>query len=145
MKKIIAVLLSVLVIFSTVSLVCFAQDEEEPMTYYTITFVDHDGTTLGTRMIVEGGVIDAPENPVRANTKEVEYIFKGWSSDGGKTVYAPKTLPIATADVTYTAIYAEEKIDTDTFTFWKFVQSVFARINMIFEYFFNIFDRTWND
>ena len=142
MKKIIAVLLSVLMLFSVTSIACFAE-EEEPMTYHTITFVDHDGTVLGTRKIVDGGVVDAPANPSRENTKEVEYTFKGWSSDEGKTVYAPKTLPIATADVTYTAIYAEEKIG-DTFTFWNFVESVFARINMIFQYFYEIFDRTWN-
>lgn len=143
MKKIIAVLLSVLMLFSTVSAVCFAADEtEEPMTYYTITFVDHDGTVLGTRKIVEGGIIDAPENPVRANTKEVEYTFKGWSADGGKNTYAPKTLPRATGDITYTAIYAEERLDADNgLTFWKLIQSIFARINMIFEYFFNIFEK----
>lgn len=141
MKKIIAVLLSVLMLFSAVSVVCFAEGEtEEPMTYYTITFVDYDGKVLGTRKIVENGIIDAPENPVRENTKEVEYTFKGWSSDGGVTTYAPKTLPLATGDITYTAIYAEEKIE-DTFTFWNLVQSIFARINMIFEYFFNIFEK----
>lgn len=141
MKKIIAVLLSVLMLFSAVSVVCFAEGETEgPMTYYTITFVDYDGEVLGTRKIVENGIIDAPENPVRENTKEVEYTFKGWSSDGGVTTYAPKTLPLATGDITYTAIYAEEKIE-NTFTFWNLVQSIFARINMIFEYFFNIFEK----
>lgn len=143
MKKIIAVLLSVLMLFSAFSIVCFAE-EETPETYYTISFLDYDGTVLGTRKIVENGVVDAPENPSRENTKEVEYIFKGWSADDGATVYAPKTLPIATADVTYTAVYAEDVIE-DTFTFWNFVQSIFDRINLIFEYFFRLFDMTWGE
>ena len=146
MKKIIAVLLSVLLLFSAFSVVSFAEGEDEEKPIYKITFVDYDGTPLGSRQVPQGEIISAPENPARAEDKEnkIEYIFKGWSADDGVTVYAPKTLPVATADATYTAVYAEDVIE-DTFTFWNFVQSIFDRINLIFEYFFRLFDMTWGD
>ena len=41
---------------------------------YTVTFVDHDGTTvLGTDTVVSGGTADIPANPTRSG-----YIFAGW-------------------------------------------------------------------
>ena len=104
MKKIIAVLLSVLLLFSALSVVSFAEGEDEEKPIYKITFVDYDGT-----------------------------------SDGGATTYSGNTLPLATADVTYTAVYAENK-KGDNLTFWQLVASIFARINKIFEYFNKIFD-----
>lgn len=141
MKKIIAVLLSVLVLFSALSIASFAEGEVEEKPVYTITFVDYDGTHLGSRKVPQGEIISAPENPARAEDKEnkIEYIFKGWSSDGGATTYSGNTLPIATADVTYTAVYAENK-KSENLTFWQLVASIFRRINMIFEYFDKIFD-----
>lgn len=44
------------------------------------------------------------------------------------------------ADGTVFVAQYEEKDTGDTTTFWEFVQSVFARINMIFEYFAAIFN-----
>ena len=83
--------------------------------------------------------------PARAEDKEnkIEYIFKGWSADGGATTYSGNTLPLATADVTYTAVYAENK-KGDNLTFWQLVASIFARINKIFEYFNKLFDFDFN-
>lgn len=135
MKKIIAVLLSVLMLFSVFGATVYAAEGD----YYTVKFVDFDGTELGSRQVIHGGIISAPENPSRENTEEVEYIFKGWSSDEGKTVYSANTLPLATADVTYTAVYAENEVGNYQ-TFWGFVKSIFERINMIFEYFYKIFE-----
>lgn len=41
---------------------------------YTVTFVDHDGTTvLGIDTVVSGGMADLPTNPTRSG-----YIFAGW-------------------------------------------------------------------
>ncbi len=40
---------------------------------YTVTFVDYDGTTLGTQSVEYGRAATAPENPTRAG-----YIFAGW-------------------------------------------------------------------
>lgn len=143
MKKIIAVLLSVLVLFSAVGVAAFAEGESEKQDYYTITFVDYDGKVLGTRQVLYGGIVMAPANPTRENTDEYEYVFKGWSADGGKTVYHENTIPNAVADVTYTAIYSETAVK-DYMTFWDLVGSIFTRINMIFEYFFKIFDFDFN-
>lgn len=145
MKKIIAVLLSVLLLFSAFSVVSFAEGEDEEKPIYKITFVDYDGTPLGSRQVPQGGIISAPENPARAEDKEnkIEYIFKGWSADGGATTYSGNTLPLATADVTYTAVYAENK-KGDNLTFWQLVASIFARINKIFEYFNKLFDFDFN-
>ena len=145
MKKIIAVLLSVLLLFSALSVVSFAEGEVEEKPIYKITFVDYDGTPLGSRQVPQGGIISAPENPARAEDKEnkIEYIFKGWSSDGGAPTYSGNTLPLATADVTYTAVYAENK-KGDNLTFWQLVASIFARINKIFEYFNKLFDFDFN-
>ena len=144
MKKIIAVLLSVIMLFSVVSIAVFAEGEEDVKTYYTITFVDYDGTHLGSRQVAEGGIVDAPENPSRAATDKTEYIFKGWkSSNGDENVYSGPTLPRATEDVTYTAVYAEKEIK-EYLTFWKLVASVLERINKIFEYFNKIFDFDFN-
>ena len=141
MKKIIAVSLSVLVLFSALSVVSFADGEAEEKPVYTITFVDYDGTPLGSRQVPHGEIISAPENPARAEDKEnkIEYIFKGWSSDGGATTYSANTLPVATADVTYTAVYAENKRG-DNLTLFQLIASIFARINKIFEYFDKLFD-----
>ena len=139
MKKIIAVLLSVLVLFSAVSVGAFAEDETDVQTYYTITFVDYNGEKIASRQVEHGKVVNAPANPSRESTEKTEYIFKGWSADDGVTVYSGNTLPVATADVTYTAVYAEKEIK-ETLTFWKLVASILKRINMIFEYFNKIFD-----
>lgn len=143
MKKALSLLLSVLVIFSCMSVAVFAEDETPaPSVYYTIKFVDWDGKKIGEDVIArKGDVVPAPANPTRtSDNKKVEYIFKGWSSDGGKTIYHAGTIPVATEDVTYTAIYAENN-KSDNLTFWELVRSIFARINQIFEYFAKIFGR----
>lgn len=145
MKKALSLLLSVLMIFSCMTVAVFAEDEATPV-YYTIRFVDwdwdgSDETTLARETVKAGDIVTAPANPTReSEDKKIEYVFKGWSADGGKTIYHAGTIPIATEDVTYTAVYAENK-KSDNLTFWQLVQSIFARINQIFEYFAEIFGR----
>ena len=139
MKKALSLLLSVLMIFSCMTVAVFAEDATPA--YYTVKFVDWDGTLLTSTPYSPGEVVTAPANPTRtSDDKKVEYVFKGWSADGGNTIYHAGTIPIATEDVTYTAVYAENK-KSDNLTFWQLVQSVFARINQIFEYFAEIFGR----
>ena len=142
MKKALSLLLSVLMIFSCMSVAVFAEDGTlVPPTSYTILFVDWDGTVLESKVVKAGDIVTAPANPTRtSDNKKIEYIFKGWSSDDGKTIYHAGTIPIATEDVTYTAIYAENN-KSDIITFWELVRSIFARINQIFEYFNEIFGR----
>lgn len=142
MKKALSLLLSVLMIFSCMSVAVFAEDEvPAPAANYTVKFVDWNGTVLQSSTVAHGAIVAAPANPTRtSDNKKVEYIFKGWSADGGNTLYHAGTIPVATEDVTYTAIYAENN-KSDTLTFWELVRSIFARINQIFEYFAEIFGR----
>lgn len=141
MKKALSLLLSVLMIFSCMTVAVFAEDKTPAPSYYTIQFVDWDGTVLQSGPYSHGEVVTAPANPTKASEdKNVEYVFKGWSADGGNTIYHAGTIPIATGDVTYTAVYAENK-KSSNLTFWQLVQSIFARINKIFEYFNEIFGR----
>ncbi len=138
MKKLISVILAVLMLFSTVSVVAFAEGEGDK--FYTIRFVDYDGSEIKTMTAQEGAIIPAPENPTREATEKCEYTFKGWSADGGQTIYYQTTIPIATEDVIYMAVYSEnEKVEV--LTFWAFVSSIFERINQIFEYFHDLFTR----
>lgn len=146
MKKALSLLLSVLMIFSCMTVAVFAEDTPAQPTYYTIRFVDwdwdgSDTTVIQSTPVAAGEVVTAPANPTRtSDDKNVEYVFKGWSADGGNTIYHAGTIPLATEDVTYTAIYAESK-KSDNLTFWQLVRSIFERINKIFEYFAEIFGR----
>lgn len=135
MKKALSLLLTVLMLF-TIGAVTLAGAAEGDV--YTVRFVNYDGTELAVRTVTEGSIVKAPENPTREATETIEYVFKGWSADGGKTCYHESTIPLATSDVTYTAVYGEQKID-NSMTFWQFIQSIFDRINAIFEYFDRIF------
>lgn len=146
MKKTLSVLLALLMVMFTCSAVVYAQDEDQPAekASYTITFLDYDGKVIATRLVEEGGIVKAPENPTREKTDEYEYIFKGWSADNGETIYHASTMPLASADVTYKAIYSEQKIE-EPFTLMKFIASIFQRINAVFEYFARIFGRVGRD
>ena len=42
-------------------------------TYYTVEFVDWNGTVLSTQQVIEGGAASAPANPTREG-----YTFTGW-------------------------------------------------------------------
>ena len=50
------------------------EEPENPITYYTVTFKDYDGTVLSTQTVEEGYDAIAPADPTRDG-----YIFKGWS------------------------------------------------------------------
>ena len=80
--------------------------------------------------------------------KKVNYIFECWKNyktgERRDTSGIP-AVPKAAAgeeqitEVIYVAVFAEEDI-METQTFWAFVQTIFARINMIFEYFAKVFE-----
>lgn len=138
MKKVLSVFLAVLMIvtcFSTV--LSFAADDD----VYTITFVDDEGRVIATRTVTYYGTVKAPENPTKLSTEEYEYVFKGWSDGESDVLYHATTIPNATKDVTYTAVFSEQKIPGNGQTVMTFIRSIFARINIIFEYFFRIFSR----
>lgn len=144
MKKALSLFLAVLMIFSVCgATLAFAADGT-----YTVTFVDYDNSIVNTVTVADGNTTKAPENPSRENVTaedgtEYEYIFKGWAKvvDGKadeSVLYHETTIPAVTEDVTYIAVYSEQEV-TPIITFWNLVESIFARLNMIFEYFAKVF------
>ena len=70
-----------------------APEPDPTINYYTVTFVDWDGTVLKTQSVKEGGSATAPANPTRPG-----YVFNGWD---------PADFSNITADLTVTATYVE--------------------------------------
>ncbi|MBR2936813.1 MAG: InlB B-repeat-containing protein, partial [Paludibacteraceae bacterium] len=69
---------------------------EKIIIYYTITFVNEDGTVLQTSQVAEGEMpVYTGETPTKQETAEFRYFFESWT---------PEIVP-ATADATYTATY----------------------------------------
>ena len=68
--------------------------------YYTITFVNEDGTVLQTSQVAEGEIpVYTGETPTKATTVEYTYTFIGWTPE----------LVRVTTDATYTATYTATK------------------------------------
>lgn len=134
MKKTLALILAILVAVSMFSFATFAADGK-----VTIIFVN-DGAEYSKVEVPEGVDVGiyVPENPSKAPTDKAEYIFKGWQNLNGGDIYV-NDFPAATEDATYIAVYSEKEIK-ETQSFWNFIESIFARINLIFEYFAAIFD-----
>jgi len=78
-------------------------------TYYTVTFVDHDGSVLGTAEVASGEAATAPVDPVRDG-----YTFTGWDVPFDNV----------TADLKVTAQYKKNEVTYDGPTF--VVESVTA-------------------
>ncbi len=143
MKKALSVVLSVLVIFSMLGVMAFAADEPP----ITVKFVDYDGSIIKEIKVTPGTILTpyVPEAPERADTEDTDYSFIGWKAEDGKTYHA-STFPTptlaegeTTKEIIYTADYSE-KDTTGYQSFFKFLESIFERINLIFEYFARWFD-----
>ncbi len=151
MKKALSVILSVLVIFSMLGMAAAAADEN----LVTIKFVIREegkedivlrelkaapGVNFVDR-IVAGGDMEIGV-PHKASTETTEYIFKHWvNAETGEITYTGN-VPAAKegqTEITYVAVFAEEEIKENQ-TLWAFIQSLFERINMIFEYFAKVFE-----
>ena len=89
----------------TADLTVTAQYEEIPIVYYTVTFLDWDGTFLFSEKVEEGRDAKGTEvTPTREG-----YTFTGWS----------KPITNITADLTVIALYEEVKVYyTVTFLDW---------------------------
>lgn len=130
-------------IFSACSVLAFAEGEEE-VTTYTVTFLNDDGTTIEVRTgLASGAKIKAPEDPTKEADENYTYIFKYWAvyKDGvldESQHYYPSAIPKVTEDATYMAVYSAQEVK-EILTFWELVQSFFARLNALFEYFAKIF------
>lgn len=82
---------------------------------------------------------DADDFPTRKETKTYKFMnFVSESDPTYKLDFRGSGTDVFTEDVTFVAEYEIE--DTGEYTtFWEFIQSIFARINIIFEYFSQIF------
>ena len=73
---------------------------------YTVTWKNGEDIIETDEKVIEG---DTPtydgETPEKDSDEDYAYVFKGWTSDGGTTVYTAETLPAVTEDVTYTAVF----------------------------------------
>ncbi len=140
MKKIIALLLSVLMLLSAVCVFAAAEDEEpaaEPAATYTIVYVVN-GATIKTVQVAEGEKPEAPEEPQPYTDADGKiWEFHGWissvESDPEKRYY-PGTMPPATCDVTYTAEFyiTYEPSQKPTVTLFAFLQGIFQNLTKIF-------------
>ena len=75
--------------------------------YFTIRFVDEDGTLLESDKVKEGEVpVYGGDTPTKAGNAQYTYTFKGWD----------KALVAATAHATYTATYTQT-VNKYTITF----------------------------
>ena len=72
-------------------------------TYYTVNFVDYDGTILSTQRVKEGESAVAPEDPTREG-----YRFTGWDKD----------FTNVTSDLRVMATYEALPVYTVTFADW---------------------------
>lgn len=152
MKKALALLLSVLMIFSMVGVMAYAEDTTdpaEPTEEELVTVIFKDGDVILKTIKVKPGIIItayAPENPEKPDTETTRYTFKGWQSSVDGEIYYRSTLctpqDASVKEIVYTAVYSEKDISGRQ-TLWEFIGSIFTRINMIFEYFAKIFG--WDD
>ena len=73
---------------------------------YTVTWVDDDGNTLKTDTVAYGTTPTYDGTPHTKTTADgKKYAFAGWTD--GTNTYTPNSLPNATGDVTYTAVFEE--------------------------------------
>lgn len=147
MKKTLAVLLSVLVAFSMFAVVASAADTVK------VTFVN-GGETIKELTVAAGTAIipdlvpevareyKAEVTDENGNTAEYKYTFKGWKSSVDGNIYYDSGIPTpdgSVASITYTAEYSAENY-SERQSFWNFIESIFERLNMLFEYFATIFN-----
>ena len=150
MKKALAVLLSVLVMFSMLGVVAFAQEEapEGADKLIFVKFCNENGDVIRLANYSAGAILgedDIPDNPTKAPTETEEYIFKGWrcSADGNLyhkgTPYAMSSKGQPGDFFTFTAEFSV-KVVGNIITVWNLIESIFERINLIFQYFAKIFE-----
>ena len=164
MKKALSVVLSLLVILSMFGMVSAAEEAEATQPAYkpgvvTIKFMNGETlyreikvmpeTPFVNRLLEGSEALGIPEK--KDPEGKIEYIFEGWKNEAtgevrttGGIPMVEKQLnedgtPVENRVITYIAVYAEKDIVANQ-TFWAFIQTIFARINMIFEYFAKIFE-----
>lgn len=142
MKKTLALVLTLLVAFSMFSAVAVAAADVE------IKFVV-DGEVIKTLEVAAGTKIVpdlvpdvVEEYKAEKDGKTYKYTFKGWKSSVDQNIYYESGIPTPTGDdtpIVYEAQYAEEDY-SERQSFWNLIESIFERINLLFEYFATIFN-----
>lgn len=164
MKKALALILSLLVAFSMFAVVAAAEGEADASAEktYTVKFVyqtpSEDGedgdtgtvSTVKTVKVAPDVLIPASVVPELVTEfkgyaddgKKYKYTFKGWRSSADDQLYYAGTIKFpadAPAEITMTAEYSMEDI-SERQSFWNLIESIFERINLIFEYFARVFN-----
>ena len=49
--------------------------------YYTVQFINYDGSLISRQTVEEGQAAEAPETPVKPSDEFFDYTFKGWMLD----------------------------------------------------------------
>jgi len=75
-----------------------------PVTQYTVTYKDYDGTTITTQTVNAGELTTAPTAPTRANDGK-DYVFSGWYTDALLTTKCDFAVNTITADTTLYAYW----------------------------------------
>lgn len=149
MKKITAVLLVVLMAFSMFSMAASAATIK-------VTFLDRGGDPIPDSEVIlnEGEELAYEDFPVveerfeidtiNPNTGELEryrYTLRGWLNLDSGVICYPGSFEYdhSKSSVYFQAVYLEEDLSTRQ-SFWELVESIFERINLIFEYFATIFN-----
>lgn len=143
MKKALSLALALLMTFSMFGVMAFAAEDTAPI--HVIFVVD--GKTVKDIYVQDNTILTpyAPENPEKADTDTTRYTFKGWKSASDDNYYYQNTLPVATLDgaetreIVYTAVFSEEDISGRQ-SLWNLIESIFERINLLFEYFATVFN-----
>lgn len=93
----------------------FAQTERS----YTVTWKNHDGSTLDVDANIGYGVLPSYDGatPSKTGDAQYSYSFSGWKRADDDTLYTAATIPYVTDNVTYTAQF-EQSVNTYTVT-WK--------------------------
>lgn len=148
MKKTLSIVLAMLMIFSTMGVMAFAQDEAQKVTYI---FKNGDNTVATVTVVdsisAQELIPNIPASPVKEDTETTRYTFKGWKLEGDDSgaLYYQTTIPVpadmpegAASPYVFVAEFSEEDISGRQ-SFWNFIESIFERLNMIFAYFAEIF------
>ena len=160
MKKALALILSLLVAFSMFAVVASAEGEEKTITINFVYQTPGEGgddaevvesKAISTVTIAPGVYVPASAVPEivtefkgvnKEDGKKYKYTFKGWRSSADDQLYYAGTIKFAEdapAAVTMTAEYSLEDI-SERQSFWNLIESIFERINLIFEYFAKVFN-----
>ncbi len=144
MKKALSVLLSLLVIFSMFGMVAAAEGEQTDLV--SITFKVDGEVYYYIEALPGANIIErlqTGENKLETPVKDLGdgnvYTFKYWENEANGDIRYTGNIPPATEDTVYNAVFhVEEKVENQSF--WAFVQTIFERINLIFEYFAKVFE-----